>query len=80
MAMDVAQIAAWEWDVPSGRVTWSTDPEVLFGFPPGAFGADLRISTVRHPERRGSAVRATARRQAGGTATSGRRGQAIVRV
>ena len=26
MAMEVAQIAAWEWDVRSGRVTWSTDP------------------------------------------------------
>jgi signal transduction histidine kinase/DNA-binding response OmpR family regulator len=50
MAMDVAQIAAWEWDVSSGRVTWSTDPETLFGFPAGAFGADLRISTVRHPD------------------------------
>lgn len=50
MAMDVAQIAAWEWDVPSGRVTWSTDPEALFNFPAGAFGPDLRMSTVRHPD------------------------------
>lgn len=50
MAMDVAQIAAWEWDVSSGRVTWSTDPETLFNFPAGAFGPDLRISTVRHPD------------------------------
>jgi signal transduction histidine kinase/DNA-binding response OmpR family regulator len=50
MAMDVAQIAAWEWDVPTGRVTWSTDPETLFNFPAGAFGPDLRISTVRHPD------------------------------
>jgi signal transduction histidine kinase/DNA-binding response OmpR family regulator len=68
MAMDVAQIAAWEWDVPSGRVTWSTDPELLFGFPSGAFGADLRISTVRHREdveRVDEAVRAAV--AAGGT-------------
>jgi signal transduction histidine kinase/DNA-binding response OmpR family regulator len=50
MAMDVAQIAAWEWDVASGCVTWSTDPEALFSFPPGAFGPELRISTVRHPD------------------------------
>src|SRR2546427_9888864 len=27
MAMDVARIAAWEWDVPTGQMTWSTDPE-----------------------------------------------------
>ena len=32
MAMDVAQIAAWEWDVRSGHVTWSTDPEATVRF------------------------------------------------
>jgi PAS domain S-box-containing protein len=50
MAMDVAQIAAWEWDVRSGQVTWSTDPEALFGFPAGTFGADMRITRAVHPE------------------------------
>jgi PAS domain S-box-containing protein len=50
MAMDVAQIAAWEWDVASGRVTWSTDPEALFGFPSGSFGANMRIFRTLHPE------------------------------
>jgi PAS domain S-box-containing protein len=50
MAVDVAQIAAWEWDLQSGRMTWSTDPETLFGFPEGAFGPDLRIVEARHPE------------------------------
>lgn len=50
MAMDVAQIAAWEWDVKSGRMTWSTDPETLFGFPTGSFGDDLRIMHTLHGE------------------------------
>ena len=50
MAMDVAQIAAWEWDVQTGRMTWSTDPEMLFGFPSGSFGPDLRISQTMHPD------------------------------
>ena len=50
MAMDVAQIAAWEWDIRSGRMTWSTDPEALFGFPEGAFGPELRIVEALHPE------------------------------
>jgi PAS domain S-box-containing protein len=50
MAMDVAQIAVWEWDIASGRMTWSTDPEVLFGFPPGAFGENRRVFTTVHPE------------------------------
>jgi PAS domain S-box-containing protein len=50
MAMEVAQIAAWEWDLQSGRMTWSTDPETLFGFPKGAFGPDLRIIEALHPD------------------------------
>jgi signal transduction histidine kinase len=31
---------------------WSTDPEALFGFPKGAFGDDLRIMRVVHPDDR----------------------------
>ena len=50
MALDVAQIAAWEWHLPSGHVRWSTDPEVLFGFPRGSFGPELRIVRVAHPD------------------------------
>jgi hypothetical protein len=50
MAMDVAQIAAWEWDVKTGRMTWSTDPESLFGFPPGAFGDEMRVLRTLHPD------------------------------
>ncbi|PYR95574.1 MAG: hybrid sensor histidine kinase/response regulator [Acidobacteria bacterium] len=52
MAMDVAQIAAWEWDVKTGKMTWSTDPEVLFGFPSGSFGENLRIFAALHGDDR----------------------------
>ena len=52
MAMAVARIAAWEWHLPSGRMSWSTDPEALFGFPKGAFGIELRITRVVHPDDR----------------------------
>ena len=52
MALDVAQIAAWEWQLATGQMQWSTDPEALFGFPKGAFGDDLRIMRVVHPEDR----------------------------
>jgi PAS domain S-box-containing protein len=52
MAMEVAQIAAWEWHLPSGHMTWSTDPETLFGFPKGYVGADLRIVRLVHPDDR----------------------------
>jgi PAS domain S-box-containing protein len=52
MAMDVAQIAAWEWNLASDWVTWSTDPEALFGFPAGSFGEHRRIFSSLHPDDR----------------------------
>lgn len=52
LAVDIAQMAAWEWDVATGRLTWSQDPEALFGFPPGAFGADRRLFAALHQEDR----------------------------
>lgn len=52
MALDVAQIAAWEWHLASGQMRWSTDPEVLFGFPKGSFGQELRIMRTVHPDDR----------------------------
>jgi PAS domain S-box-containing protein len=48
MALEVAQIAAWEWHLGSGQMRWSTDPEVLFGFPKGSFGQELRIGRTIH--------------------------------
>ena len=50
MALDVAHIAAWEWQMASGQMRWSTDPEALFGFPRGSFGSELRIVRVAHPD------------------------------
>ena len=48
MGLEVAQIAAWEWHLASGQMRWSTDPEVLFGFPKGSFGPELRIFRTIH--------------------------------
>jgi PAS domain S-box-containing protein len=50
LALEVARMAAWEWNLATGRMTWSTDPEMLFGFPPGTFGVDRRIIRVLHPD------------------------------
>ena len=50
MALEVAQIAAWEWHLASGQMRWSTDPEVLFGFPKGSFGKELRIFRAVHAD------------------------------
>jgi PAS domain S-box-containing protein len=52
MALDVAQIAAWEWHLASGQMRWSTDPEALLGFPKGSFGPEQRILHAIHPEDR----------------------------
>jgi hypothetical protein len=60
MGLEVATIAAWEWHLASGEMRWSTDPEVLFGFPKGAFGKDLRIVRTVHPADRGRVEEATA--------------------
>ncbi len=52
MAMAVAKIAAWELQLRTGRMTWSGDPEALFGFPRGAFGRELRMTGVIHAQDR----------------------------
>jgi PAS domain S-box-containing protein len=50
MAMQVAHSAAWEWHLASGQMTWSADPEVLFAFPKGSFGRELRILRTVHAD------------------------------
>jgi PAS domain S-box-containing protein len=52
MAVEVARIGAWEWHLTSGQMTWSTDPEALFGFPRGSFGSDLRLFRTLHADDR----------------------------
>jgi signal transduction histidine kinase/DNA-binding response OmpR family regulator len=60
MALEVAQLAAWEWHLASGQMRWSADPEVLFGFPKGSFGPELRIVRAVHPDDRAHVETATA--------------------
>src|SRR4051812_45937896 len=52
MAMEVAQLAAWEWNLKTGHMTWSTDPEAVFGLAHGSMGADMRLlHVVYHDDR-----------------------------
>jgi signal transduction histidine kinase len=60
MALEVAQIGAWEWHLGSGQMRWSADPEVLFGFPKGSFGPELRIVRTVHGDDRARVEDATA--------------------
>ena len=50
LALEVSRMAAWEWNLASGQLTWSSDPEALFGFPPGAFGVEKRLFVALHPD------------------------------
>jgi PAS domain S-box-containing protein len=50
MAMSIAHVAAWEWQLATGQMRWSTDPEALFGFPRGTFGEERRIIKMVHPD------------------------------
>jgi len=50
LALAVAQVANWEWDLISGKMRWSADPEALFGFPSGSFGPNRQIPHVVHPD------------------------------
>jgi PAS domain S-box-containing protein len=52
MALEVARMAAWEWDLAFGTVRWSTDPEMMFGFPAGTLGREKRIHNAVHPDDR----------------------------
>jgi len=52
MALDIARMAAWEWDLALGTVQWSTDPETAFAFPAGAFGHEKRIHRAIHADDR----------------------------
>jgi PAS domain S-box-containing protein len=67
LALEVASMGAWEWHLRSGRLTWSADPEALFGLPPGSLGDDLRLSRLAHPDDRIAADRAVAAAMATGT-------------
>ena len=50
LAMDVARIGAWEWQLATGQMTWSTDPAALFRFPPGSLGDEQRLFRRLHQD------------------------------
>jgi two-component system, cell cycle sensor histidine kinase and response regulator CckA len=38
LALDAAHMGTYDWDLTSGRITWSRGHEVLWGLEPGTFG------------------------------------------
>ena len=41
LAQRAARIGTFDWDVPSGRITWTEEEERLFGIQPGTFGGTI---------------------------------------
>jgi PAS domain S-box-containing protein len=41
LAQRAARTGTFDWDVPSGRVTWTEEEERLFGIEPGTFGGTI---------------------------------------
>ena len=53
MAMEAGQMGAWEWVVPTGKVTWSPTLEALHGLAPGSFGGSFEdVQREMHPDDR----------------------------
>ncbi|HEX6369696.1 MAG TPA: PAS domain-containing protein [Longimicrobium sp.] len=51
LAQRAARIGTFDWDVPSGRVTWTEEEERLFGIQPGTFAGTIEAwGTFVHPE------------------------------
>jgi PAS domain S-box-containing protein len=51
VALDAGRFGVWEWDMMSGRVTWSDRTHELHGVPVGSFGGRLEdFTTLVHPD------------------------------
>ncbi|MBP2313460.1 hybrid sensor histidine kinase/response regulator [Azospirillum soli] len=54
MAQEAAGIGSWDWDLPSGRITWSDSLYRLFGAEPGTIDPEVAVFVERvvHPDDR----------------------------
>lgn len=51
MALELAQMGTWEWDIASNKIDWSTNLEIALGFAPGTFSGGFEdFLRVIHPE------------------------------
>ena len=51
--LGVARVGVWEWDIRTGRVTWSAILEEIHGLSPGTFGGTLQdVVKDVHPDDR----------------------------
>jgi PAS domain S-box-containing protein len=66
LALASGRMGAWQWDVPTGHVTWSPTLEQLHGIPVGSFGGTFEdYQRDIHPEDRARVLETIARSAAG---------------
>jgi two-component system cell cycle sensor histidine kinase/response regulator CckA len=53
LAMDAGRMGAWDWDIRTGKVTWSANLERIHGMEPGSFGCGFEdFAKSVHPDDR----------------------------
>jgi PAS domain S-box-containing protein len=61
LALEAGRMGTWEWDIPSGQVSWCPGLEAIHGYAPGTFGRTYAayLESV-HPEDRAHVAQAIA--------------------
>ncbi len=63
LALNAGRLGAWDFELATGAIRWSTGVETLFGLAPGGFGGTYEAYlAVIHPEDRAAIVGAIERR------------------
>jgi len=66
LALEAGRMGTWEWDLQSGRVSWSSALERIHGLAPGSFGGTFEdFQRDIHPEDRDRVLRSIAESLAG---------------
>jgi PAS domain S-box-containing protein len=51
LALDAAHLATWDWDIPSGSITWNNEHYRMLGYEPGSFTPTYKHWADRvHPD------------------------------
>jgi PAS domain S-box-containing protein len=62
VALEAGSLGAWDWDIPAGKVTWSTTLERIHGLPPNSFGGTFGdYQHDIHPEDRARVIETISR-------------------
>jgi PAS domain S-box-containing protein len=64
-ALEAGRMGTWEWEIATGRITWSDSMEGIVGIPPGSFGGTYdAFAELVHPDDRQSMRQAVERAMA----------------